>query len=548
MTSATMPHTTIWPIPITDDLWSVRPSYGPASLGDLVLIPRTKADWRRDTRATQSLATLDARPEIEELIPRKRNVFVRLTEAYIQNLIADIKVGNPLGLTGLRDGRKYRVYFCDPNATKPLHIGHLRNLALGCAIAGSLEVAGAEVYRHSTVADFGRNVAEAMAGMSRAGENPTPSAMSDHYVGRCYAEYVTGLQLTGDSTAAVDAPLDRELSVTEDDADRLLTTWLVHAPAVIRLSEEVRRLVLSGHDHTLDRLGIGFDAMQLESSMVQHCLAIAEAGVSEGYFLRAHDSAIVYHTGVPDAPVITLVTSQGTPTQHLRCVSLWVATEATLRGTTTIQVCGDEWQAHVACTEPLLELLMADKPAAHPSRHVLHGLVKESGQKVSSSSGDVQTVDGLLDYIEMNAPGWLLPESVDDLSRLETWQGEIALGYFLNVSRTAAHTFDADLLGDTARSLGLLLCAARLRCYQEQRAELDQQLTAAARFAAIRVAVIVRSLIQGLDSFDFREMAQSLSHFLRWFLSRPPSNDVTSLIVSALLDIVSKLVRTPSLA
>jgi arginyl-tRNA synthetase len=547
MTSATTPHP-IWPIPTTDGLWSVRPPYGPTSLGDLILIPRTRTDWRRDTRATQSLAALDASPEIEGLIPRKRHVFVRLTEAYIQNLIADIQTGNPLGLTGLRAGQKYRVYFCDPNATKPFHIGHLRNLALGCAIAGSLEVAGAEVYRHSTVADFGRNVAEAMAGMSKAGEIPIASAMSDHYVGRCYAEYVTGLDLTGDATAAVDAPLDRELLVTEDDADRLLTTWLVHAPAVMRLSEEVRRLVLSGHDHTLARLGIGFDAMQLESSMVQHCLAIAEAGVAKGYFLRDRDSAIVYHTGVPDAPVITLVTSTGTPTQHLRCVSLWVATETSLRGATTIQVCGDEWQAHVACTEPLLELLMADKPAVHPSRHVLHGLVKESGQKVSSSSGTVQTVDGLLEYIEMNAPDWLPPESADDLPRLDAWQGQIALGYFLNVSRTSAHTFDADLLGDTARSLGSLLCAARLRCYQEQRAEPDQQLTADARYAAIRVAVIVRFLIQALDSFDYREMAQSLSHFLRWFLSRSPRNDVVSLIVSALLDIVSKLVRTPKLA
>ena len=60
--------------------------------------------------------------------------------------------------TDLTAGNRYAVYFWGANTTKALHIGHLRNLALGNAIAAALRVGGAKVETRSTFTVNGNDV------------------------------------------------------------------------------------------------------------------------------------------------------------------------------------------------------------------------------------------------------------------------------------------------------------------------------------------------------------------------------------------------------
>ncbi len=92
----------------------------------------------------------------------------------------------------LLGGAEVLVNFCDANPTKALHVGHLRNIALGQALAGVLAAAGARVTRQSQVSDYCRSMGEALAGYGELPAHLTPRATgvkSDHFVGDCYLRY-----------------------------------------------------------------------------------------------------------------------------------------------------------------------------------------------------------------------------------------------------------------------------------------------------------------------------------------------------------------------
>ena len=99
------------------------------------------------------------------------------------------------GCGDLAAGRRFALQFWDANATKALHIGHLRNLAIGNALAAAL---GAGRRRRSSGAASSPTSAAAWARRwpASCAAASTPQGWSendeksDHFVGFCYADYV----------------------------------------------------------------------------------------------------------------------------------------------------------------------------------------------------------------------------------------------------------------------------------------------------------------------------------------------------------------------
>ena len=58
-------------------------------------------------------------------------------------------------LADLARGQRFSVQFWDANATKALHVGHLRNLAIGNALAAALAQAGARSSAAALISDAG---------------------------------------------------------------------------------------------------------------------------------------------------------------------------------------------------------------------------------------------------------------------------------------------------------------------------------------------------------------------------------------------------------
>ena len=93
------------------------------------------------TAAREALAAL---PEVAAVSARADSLTVRFADTAIAQLGERLEAGEE-GVLDARDllgGAEVVVNFCDANPTKALHVGHLRNVALGQALAGALAAAG----------------------------------------------------------------------------------------------------------------------------------------------------------------------------------------------------------------------------------------------------------------------------------------------------------------------------------------------------------------------------------------------------------------------
>jgi len=130
--------------------WAARSPFRPEADRDLMLVPRVR-DWQADAGAREALDRIAADPAVDKISEHPVGVDVRLADDWIATRGEALKSGapDPKANADLAAGERYAVYFWGANTTKALHVGHLRNLALGNAIAAGLRVGGA---RSRTVA------------------------------------------------------------------------------------------------------------------------------------------------------------------------------------------------------------------------------------------------------------------------------------------------------------------------------------------------------------------------------------------------------------
>ena len=139
------------------------------------LTPRVR-NWREDADSVHALAQIENEPWVAGITRDGEGVQLRLDDGWIETARAALEAGGSAEatLSDLAHGQRISVQFWDANATKALHAGHLRNLAIGNALAAALAQAGAQVERRSLISDAGRSMGEAMAGVLHSGRH-TPS-------------------------------------------------------------------------------------------------------------------------------------------------------------------------------------------------------------------------------------------------------------------------------------------------------------------------------------------------------------------------------------
>jgi len=354
--------------------------------------------------APRAIAALEADPAIASVEQQDQRFLMRFADERIAATGVGLEAGRFTGMAtdDLRAGERAIVDFCDPNATKALHVGHLRNIALGQAVASALAAAGARVERQSHIGDAGRSMGEAMAGWERYAAPRTPDdagVKSDHFVGELYARYVREEEPVA-AVADEDAPVARDLHQIDDHAQRLLDAVTAGDPAAIEVWKRVRDWAVDGQNATLARLGLRFERIIYDSDRTHTSRDVARLGVERGVFVQEERGTIAYRTGDDNYPVMPLTRADGFPTHHLRVVAMWrdmMLGEP--EGTDLIHLSGDEWKAHVIYTEELLAKLEPGRRVL-PSTHVVHGMVSsEVDGELSSSKGTAQLVDVLLDAL-----------------------------------------------------------------------------------------------------------------------------------------------------
>ena len=128
------------------------------------------------------------------------------------------------------------------------------------------------------------------AATSRSG--PSGEEKSDHFVGACYADYVTAGRAAGivgghDADDGAEDSVARESSMYNDKADELMLRVLRGDQEALELWSKTRAWVISGQRKTLARLGIAFDRVIFESDFLPEVLELTNLGLSEGTLASA---------------------------------------------------------------------------------------------------------------------------------------------------------------------------------------------------------------------------------------------------------------------
>jgi arginyl-tRNA synthetase len=521
--------------------WAARSPRRPQAEYDLRLFPR-RADWQQDGDSLLALEHIRREPWVADLARDGDGVRLRLADGWVAAAGAALEAGghSETPLSDLAAGGRYSVQFWDPNATKALHVGHLRNLAIGNAVAAALAQAGAQVERRSRISDTGRAMGEAMAGVieSTGGSEGSKGLdqKSDHFVGACYADYVarSGGAFQAQAAEQAEDSLSREVQVQDDSADVLIKRVLGAEPDAIALWYRTRAWVIAGQRKTLSRLGIAFDRVLFESDFLPETAELVKRGLSDGTLVQRGDGVVVYRTGHEELEELPLLRADGLSTQHLRSLT-YAMTAPDLEGVTSLQVTGSEWVSHVTCIKKLAgELDPELNGGFHPSRSIFHGMVSQQRRALTSSAGALlvdDLLEGLDEQMAADPELRLLRHRHPHPERIAT---QIALGYFLPHPVSPDIDFDADRLLSDPDSLGLNLVRARAHHSGAQHSGHPVH-DPRYRFAVLQSELYRRHLRTAVERIDVRPLAHYLKHLAAWQLE-DEHDEAVDRVVHTLLD------------
>ncbi len=180
-------------------------------------------------------------PFVEEAIPVGGYLNFRLrTEALLEEAL------RPKGPWPKREGLVL-IEHTSVNPNKELHVGHLRNIALGDSLARILAYAGREVLVLNYIDDTGRQAAETLFALRHYGLTWDGKEKYDHFAGRAY----------------VRLHQDPEYERLQGEIEAVL-----HALERGELREEVDR-ILRAQLATMRALGAHYDLLVWESDIVR---------------------------------------------------------------------------------------------------------------------------------------------------------------------------------------------------------------------------------------------------------------------------------------
>jgi arginyl-tRNA synthetase len=207
---------------------------------------------------------------------------------------------------GSKKDLRFMVEFSQPNTHKAFHVGHLRNVILGDALARILDFAGIDVIRANYIGDFGKDVFKWIWNYRarHAGEVP-PKKDVTRWMGDLYAEATKALEEDPNSEKEI-----RELfSRWEKDDQEIHDQWA-----------ETRQWSLDGFNEIYAAMDISFDRLYYESEVEEPGKELVQRFIDEGIAIdeRAEGGPVIVKVdellGLEDEQyrVLVLLRSDGT--------------------------------------------------------------------------------------------------------------------------------------------------------------------------------------------------------------------------------------------
>ena len=296
------------------------------------------------------------------------------------------------------EGRRVMIEFSSPNTNKPLHLGHLRNDALGESVSRILKKAGAEVFKVDLINNRGVHICKSMLAYKlfheAKGETPESLGMKgDHFVGQCYVEFDRH---------------SKEHPEALQEAEDMLIKWEAGDPEVRALWQKMNDWTLGGVKETYRRTGIEFDKFYLESETYLKGKDEILKGLEKGVFFKAEDGSVrIDVTDVvgkgkdEDNHEKVLLRKDGTSVYITQDIGTAISRHDDWAFNEMIYVVASEQNYHFKILFHILKKLGFDW--TDKLYHLSYGLVNLPSGRMKSREGTVVDADDLIDNLHADA-------------------------------------------------------------------------------------------------------------------------------------------------
>ena len=342
----------------------------------------------------------------------------------------------------------WMIEYSSPNTNKPLHLGHLRNILLGWALANIEEACGKQVVKTNIVNDRGIHICKSMLAWLKYGNGETPQSSGkkgDHLIGDYYVLFDKHYrqqvkELTEKYTAEgmneeearkqaeQDAPLMRE-------AHEMLVKWEQGDNEVRTLWRKMNEWVYAGFNETYRTMGVGFDKIYYESDTYLVGKSLVEDGLDKGIFFRKDDGSVWADLRNEGLDEKLLIRADGTSVYMTQDIGTAKLRYQDFPIKKMIYVVGNEQDYHFKVLSILLDRLGVEwgKSLVHFS----YGMVTLPNGKMKSREGTVVDADDLMEEMVLTAKqtseelGMFADIPEDEKAETARIVGMGALKYFL---------------------------------------------------------------------------------------------------------------------
>ena len=304
------------------------------------------------------------------------------------------------------EGRRVMVEYSSPNTNKPLHLGHLRNDALGESVSRILKMAGAEVYKVDLINNRGVHICKSMLAYKwfheAKGDTPESLGMKgDHFVGQCYVEFDRWLKGEKDKPETAHPEAAQQ-------AEDMLIEWEKGNPEVRELWQKMNDWTLEGVKETYARTGVSFDKLYMESETYLKGKDQILKGLEKGVFFKAEDGSVrIDVTDVvgkgkdEDNHEKVLLRKDGTSVYITQDIGTAISRHDDWAFNQLVYVVASEQNYHFKILFHILKKLGFDW--AKNFYHLSYGLVNLPSGRMKSREGTIVDADDLIDSLHADA-------------------------------------------------------------------------------------------------------------------------------------------------
>ncbi|MDY6761856.1 MAG: arginine--tRNA ligase, partial [Candidatus Nanohaloarchaea archaeon] len=262
--------------------------------GDYAFPVMGVADNPRDAAeaAGEELAEVAPVDRVEVAGPGYLNVF--LDRAAFADQVAKMLSDSTMGVE--QQSGKMLIEFSQPNIAKPMHVGHLRNNCLGDALQRIMRFCGYDVTSDNYIGDVGTQFGKVIYGHRNFDVDASFDTEPMEYMLDIYVKFHEKVE----ETPEIEEEAAEWTKKIEEGDEEAVELW-----------EKFREASIEYQKEEYERLGVEFDRISGESTVMEESRQLILELVEEGVLDRDEDGSVFYEFDEEDLPGTVLLRSDG---------------------------------------------------------------------------------------------------------------------------------------------------------------------------------------------------------------------------------------------